>query len=196
MTTITKEWLQSQISSIEAVGITDSNTLQAFKIALASLEADSDSSIHPAHGPLSNDRLHRISDILSKAAAQSGGGNLGYAMSDAVKAFDELLDARKADPVAYIRSAHNPDGFCFADVIHPTHRHQRLPLSTLQDGCYWKVTPLYAAPPAPVVPPAIEPDYEVIKSILPTSNPDEYACCIAADMWNACRAAMLNGGKS
>ncbi|EDW5132037.1 TPA: hypothetical protein LC218_003796 [Salmonella enterica subsp. arizonae serovar 13,22:z4,z23:-] len=57
--------------------------------------------------------------------------------------------------------------------------------------------PLYRhAQPAPVVPPAIEPDYKVIKSILPTANPDEYACCIAADMWNACRAAMLNGGKS
>lgn len=56
--------------------------------------------------------------------------------------------------------------------------------------------PLYATPPAPIVPPAIEPDYKVIKSILPTANPDEYACCIAADMWNACRAAMLNGGKS
>lgn len=50
--------------------------------------------------------------------------------------------------------------------------------------------------PTPVVPPAIEPDYKVIKSILPTANPDEYACCIAADMWNACRASMLNGGKS
>ncbi|HFG9347819.1 TPA: DUF550 domain-containing protein [Salmonella enterica subsp. enterica serovar Birkenhead] len=46
-------------------------------------------------------------------------------------------------------------------------------------------------PRAPVVPPAIEPDYKVIKSILPTANPDEYACCIAADMWNACRGAML-----
>ena len=41
------------------------------------------------------------------------------------------------------------------------------------------------------IPPAIEPDYEVIKGILPTANPDEYACCIAADMWNACRAEML-----
>lgn len=51
--------------------------------------------------------------------------------------------------------------------------------------------PLYAAPPVPVVPPAIEPDYEVIKAIIPTANPDEYACCIAADMWNACRAVML-----
>ncbi|EAP8810339.1 DUF550 domain-containing protein [Salmonella enterica] len=46
--------------------------------------------------------------------------------------------------------------------------------------------------PVPVVPPAIKPDYEVIKSILPTANPDEYACCIAADMWNACCAAMLS----
>lgn len=49
--------------------------------------------------------------------------------------------------------------------------------------------------PAPVVPPAIEPDYKVIKSILPTANPDEYACCIAADMWNTCRAAMLQGSQ-
>lgn len=39
MSTITKEWLESQISAIKAVGITDSNTLQAFEIALASLEA-------------------------------------------------------------------------------------------------------------------------------------------------------------
>ncbi len=50
-------------------------------------------------------------------------------------------------------------------------------------------------PRAPVVPPAIEPDYEVIKGILPTTNPDEYACCIAADMWNACRAAMLQANQ-
>lgn len=51
-------------------------------------------------------------------------------------------------------------------------------------------------PRAPVVPPAIEPDYKVIKGILPTANPDEYACCIAADMWNACRAAMLQGSSN
>ncbi|EHZ9772705.1 DUF551 domain-containing protein [Salmonella enterica] len=50
-------------------------------------------------------------------------------------------------------------------------------------------------PRAPVVPPAIEQDYKVIKSILPTANPDEYACCIAADMWNTCRAAMLQGSQ-
>ncbi|WP_426786429.1 hypothetical protein [Salmonella enterica] len=38
---------------------------------------------HPAHGPVSLDRLHQISEILSKASAQSDGGNLGYAMADA-----------------------------------------------------------------------------------------------------------------
>lgn len=46
---------------------------------------------HPAHGPVSLDRLHQIREILSKAAAQSDGGNLGYAMADAVKVIDELL---------------------------------------------------------------------------------------------------------
>ncbi|HAF8818534.1 TPA: hypothetical protein G5V04_004056 [Salmonella enterica] len=56
----------------------------------------------------------------------------------------------------------------------------------------WTIRPYFYSA-TPVVPPAIEPDYKVIKSILPTANPDEYACCIAADMWNACRAAMLQG---
>lgn len=50
---------------------------------------------HPAHGPLSLDRLHQIREILSKAAAQSDGGNLGYAMADTVKAIDELLSVRR-----------------------------------------------------------------------------------------------------
>ncbi|MCK2155769.1 DUF550 domain-containing protein [Citrobacter braakii] len=40
---------------------------------------------HPAQGPVSLERLHQISEILSKAAVQSDGGNLGYAMADAVK---------------------------------------------------------------------------------------------------------------
>ncbi len=40
---------------------------------------------HPANGPVSLDRLHQIREILSKASAQSDGGNLGYAMADAVK---------------------------------------------------------------------------------------------------------------
>ena len=38
--TLTREWLQHQISAIEAVGITDSNTLAAFKLALAALDSE------------------------------------------------------------------------------------------------------------------------------------------------------------
>lgn len=37
---LTKEWLQHQISAIQAVGITDSNTLAAFKLALAAMDSD------------------------------------------------------------------------------------------------------------------------------------------------------------
>ncbi|MDM3247374.1 hypothetical protein [Citrobacter sp. Cf068] len=56
---------------------------------------------HPAHGPVSLDRLHQISEILSKAAAQSDGGNLGYAMADAVKVIDGAIAAFGAEPVLY-----------------------------------------------------------------------------------------------
>ena len=48
---------------------------------------------HPAHDPVSLVRLHQISEILSKAAAQSDGGNLGYAMADAVKVIDGAIAA-------------------------------------------------------------------------------------------------------
>ncbi|SUI09889.1 Eaa protein [Salmonella enterica subsp. enterica] len=54
--------------------------------------------------------------------------------------------------------------------------------------------PLYADPQQPLsFPDAMEPTVEAIKRVLPTSNPDEYAVCIGADMWNACRTAMLQG---
>ena len=53
---------------------------------------------HPANGPVSLDRLHQISEILSKASAQSAGGNLGYAMADAVKVIDGAIAAFGAEP--------------------------------------------------------------------------------------------------
>ena len=146
---------------------------------------------HPAHGPVSLDRLHQISEILSKAVAQSDGGNLGYAMADAVKVIDGAIAAFGAEPVAYM----------YKDKLHADASFSldtRFGNCSQEDINEYEITeiPLYTAPPALVVPPAIEPDYEVIKSILPTANPDEYACCIAADMWNACRAAMLQAGNS
>ncbi|MGP8849225.1 hypothetical protein ACT01T_00735 [Enterobacter asburiae] len=81
MSTITKEWLQSQISAIEAVGITDSNTLEAFKLALASLEAEAvafvmaddlkDSSIisTPAYRDLGEAMERTVGDVVALYAA-------------------------------------------------------------------------------------------------------------------------------
>ena len=85
---------------------------------------------HPAHGPVSLDRLHQISEILSKAAAQSDGGNLGYAMDDAVKVIDGAIAAFGAEPVGSFRKG--PCGY------YPSFHEDAVPL--------------YAAPPALVVP--------------------------------------------
>lgn len=116
----------------------------------------------------------------------------GLAMDNEL--FAIALASLEAEPVAYIRSAHNPDGFCFADGIHPTHRHQRLPLSTLQDGCYWKVTPLYAAPPAPV---SVPDEMTMQKALSAIDQLSWQECTRDAYMlgWNACRAAMLQGAE-
>lgn len=60
---------------------------------------------HPAHGPVSLDRLHQIREILSKAAAQSDGGNIGYAMADAVKVIDGILESMAREQVRHEHAA-------------------------------------------------------------------------------------------
>lgn len=132
---------------------------------------------HPAHGPLSDYRLHRIREILGKAAAQSDGGNIGYAMSDAVKAIDELLEVRKAEPVAWmVRDIDTGE-----KVIRPDR-------SYFEGSCQ----PLYTAPSAAVVPDewTIQ---DAVKFCRETGRQDAGS---AMDAWNACRAAMLQGDKS
>ncbi|WP_233149133.1 MULTISPECIES: DUF550 domain-containing protein [Enterobacteriaceae] len=57
---------------------------------------------HPANGPVSLERLHQIREILSKAAAQSDGGNLGYAMADAVKVIDGAIAEFGVEPAPVV----------------------------------------------------------------------------------------------
>lgn len=59
---------------------------------------------HPAHGPVSLDRLHQIREILSKAVVQSDGGNLGCAMADAVKVIEVAIASFGAEPVEFLPS--------------------------------------------------------------------------------------------
>ncbi|WP_444878441.1 hypothetical protein ACSR9G_01915 [Citrobacter koseri] len=128
----------------EVKTLTNSEQKELARIALASLDAGSNS--HPAHGPLSNDRLHRISDILRKAAAQRDGGNIGYTMSDAVKAIDELLEVRKAEPVGEVVLGEYDDSGCHPDA--------RVVCIAADGQAYWgnfkDGTRLYATTPAPV----------------------------------------------
>lgn len=75
------------------------------------------------------------------------GGNIGYAMSDAVKAIDELLDVRKAEPVAWLWTNEQLDkqSVSLTDPADEENTQDAM-------ACGWKHQPLYTAPPAPVVP--------------------------------------------
>ena len=108
---------------------------------------------HPAHGPVSLDRLHQIREILSKASAQSDGGNLGYAMADAVKVIDVAIASFGAEPVLYAMQGVNLDTDAVStcknvvDSWVDEWNQERKPGVT-----EYKTVPLYIIPPAPVVP--------------------------------------------
>ena len=89
---------------------------------------------HPANGPVSLDRLHQIREILSKASAQSDGGNLGYAMADAVKVIAGAIAAFGAEPVGYFYADKPGDWYQISDADR-VPEHRRIPLySNPQSG--------------------------------------------------------------
>lgn len=180
MSTITKQWLQQTIAEMEAtrddipfgLGEDGTNTLAAFRIALASLEAEGVGYVDAEYAELLKSGHIESCSVY----AEPGEGCCPvYTAPPAPVAVPE------AEPVAYIFK--HPAGRLFWSLTDESNKGQR------------DVMPVYSAPVPAFVPPVIYPDYEVIKGILPTANPDEYACCIAADMWNACRAAMLQGAE-
>ncbi|WP_220709272.1 hypothetical protein [Citrobacter portucalensis] len=120
---------------------------------------------HPAHGPISLDRLHQIRETLSKASAQSDGGNLGYAMADAVKVIDGAIAAFGAEPAPV-------DIEMLATVL----RNAPLAPSDSQ-----------GKPRAPVVPEECKEAPAYVKALT-----KEGAYIYG---FNACRAAMLQAGK-
>lgn len=150
---------------------------------------------HPANGPVSLDRLHQISEILSKAAEQSDGGNLGYAMADAVKVIDGAIAAFGAEPVLY--AAEETLAYAKMGELH---------LKFLSRPMGDAVIPPYAAPrlPQPEVP-----DEKVIGAFSPERNEISlFDSAVSVDRfahWHChnefevvirpCRAAMLQAGN-
>ncbi|WP_353637282.1 hypothetical protein [Citrobacter portucalensis] len=143
---------------------------------------------HPAHGPISLDRLHQIREILSKAAEQSDGGNLGYAMADAVKVIDGAIAAFGAEPAPVD-----------IEMLVTVLRNAPLAPSDSQ-----------GKPRAPVVPDedprdAFERTFKMPKHVTRCGTGyavTEYSAWLAHDFirmwegWKACRAAMLQAGNS
>lgn len=104
---------------------------------------------HPANGPVSLERLHQISEILSKASAQSDGGNLGYAMADAVKVIDGAIEAFGAEPVAIAPVMYKGIELLKKDGLELI-RDGIAEATELESMCMAKA--LLSAQPAPVVP--------------------------------------------
>lgn len=194
MTTITRERARDifEFGSGRVISpITDDEIRELARIALASLDAGSNN--HPAHGPLSDYRLHRIREILGKAAAQRDGGNLGYAMSDAVKAFDELLASRGSKPVYQYQS-----GIYNEDNGETDWYWDDCDIGFYEQYAADRRRILYTAPPAPVVrEDLLSMAASAIEDLLEHTDPNtNYYSGVWADVPGKLRAAMLNGGKS
>lgn len=138
---------------------------------------------HPAHGPVSLDRLHQIREILSKASAQSDGGNLGYAMADAVKVIDGAIAVFGVEPVAWL---HSDNGIGIPAIT----RSRNVADSWFSKG--WNIKPLYTTPPATVSFPN-EVSWEDVPEEI---TEDDMELALAwVHGFNQCRSAMIQAGN-
>lgn len=140
---------------------------------------------HPAHGPVSLDRLHQIREILSKAAAQSDGGNLGYAMADAVKVIDAAIAARRAETIYQVMH-----GECWRDITEEQYHDHAIHESPIRI--------VYTAPPAPVAHDDLfSMAASAIEDLLEHTDPStSYYSGVWADVPGKLRSAMLQAGNS
>lgn len=152
---------------------------------------------HPANGPVSLDRLHQIREILSKAAAQSDGGNLGYAMADAVKVIDVVIAKfEEQDNPRPVMAVKGELGFIdnLEKIIE--ERDEDIDIGQLGSSNYdalmlAALDAFRTSIPEPVVP---EPkSYMDFWEQYPDMTAQEAIDRSAG--WNACRAAMLQAGN-
>ncbi len=183
---LTKEWLQHQISAIQAVGITDSNTLAAFKLALAAMDSE------PVEMPL--DYLQGHKDGLEWAAqlAESNHPETGDWLYDdpielakAIRKGPDMPPSQPAldtEPVAYT----DERNLGYIDRGRETAYLWGKQNSEASDVALYR-----HAQPVPVVP-----EEKLTPNTLSMYAVDAVAAIAEVKGWNACRAAMLSGGKS
>ncbi|ENT9543846.1 molecular chaperone DnaJ [Salmonella enterica] len=206
MTTITKEEVKAFIEQIES-DLANGWEAQIFelklaRIALASLEAEPIGAFH-----IADQLVGGTSDYIKDGEWPIDNGVIEvYAAPPATVVPEKLPCSVELKPGLIIGKGcktetlltalrRRADYYAKIDTFTPAERAEHDASIKAFKAMLPTPADSQGRPRAPVVPPAIKQDYKVIKSILPTANHDEYACCIAADMWNACRAAMLQGGQ-
>lgn len=148
---------------------------------------------HPAHGPVSLDRLHQIREILSKAAAQSDGGNIGYAMADAVKVIDGEISEFGVDNKTTHNSVIAEQLAHILSAMEVTD-HQRAIISCAVDGLNKNAdTICQLSKAACALPDSL--DYHGAKELFNYLMTEEETNA-TVNGWNACRASMLQAGNS
>lgn len=209
MTTITKERIELFVKSPLENGLTRGEQMELARIALASLEAEkgADPVVFTDERNLRHIARGRETSLIWGKQNQEVGDIPLYRHAQPAPVVPEKLPCSvelkpgliigKGCKTETLLTAlrRRADYYAKIDAFTPEERAEHE--ASIEAFKAMLPTPAdsQGRPRAPVVPPAIEPDYKVIKSILPTTNPDEYACCIAADMWNACRADMFQGSQ-
>jgi len=141
-----------------------------------------------------------IADTIEGLEHLANSGIQSVYIDMAIAGMRRLLASLEAEPVAYWRHAYRSDGFCYADGINSKKYHEAIPLSQLSDGDYWRVTPLYTAPPAPVSVPdesAVELlATDLMKRIDKITGERHSVATLSSlrvSIVEACRAAMFQG---
>ncbi|AIM22426.1 hypothetical protein SERRSCBI_14140 [Serratia sp. SCBI] len=100
-------------------------------------------------------------------------------------AFDELAANREAQPVMWVMSDDLTDEKIISTPAYPNRVEA-------EERTIGELTPLYTAPPAPAVPDeATAENVEELSGYVSTYKMTDSERDIAAEVWNACRAAML-----
>ncbi|MDV7070448.1 DUF551 domain-containing protein [Citrobacter werkmanii] len=147
---------------------------------------------HPAHGPVSLERLHQIREHLQHDTQYSNGGNRAYILADMLKVIDGAIAAFGVEPVAYTEK-------CEITNMQATGLYLR----GFPDNSQGRDIALYTEPPAPErhaistdLDEGFEKWYTAEACGAVTVAPEWFSEALKPvflGTWRACRAAMLQG---
>ncbi|WP_275262533.1 hypothetical protein [Citrobacter braakii] len=142
---------------------------------------------HPAHGPVSLDRLHQIREHLLHDTQYSNGWNRAYILADMLRVIEGAIAAFDAEPVLYAMQGVNLDTDAISTCKNVVDGWVEEWNQERKSGvAKYKTVPLYTAPTAPVVP-----DEKPMPEASKMHAIDAVAAIAEVRGWNACRAAML-----